>query len=43
MKAWNAFAVACALLLPQTAQGNEIKVLASGALHEIGLELIPQF
>jgi molybdate transport system substrate-binding protein len=36
-------ALASALFLPQIAQANEIKVLASGALDEIGHELIPQF
>lgn len=43
MKARIALILAGALSMPQIAQGNEIKVLASAALHEIGLELLPQF
>jgi molybdate transport system substrate-binding protein len=43
MKTPIGVALACALLVPQIAQANEIKVLSSAALHEIGLELIPQF
>ena len=34
---------ACGLLISHWAQADEIRVLSSGAMHEIGLELIPQF
>ena len=43
MKARIALAAACALVTTHIAHADDIKVIASGALHEIGLELIPQF
>jgi molybdate transport system substrate-binding protein len=43
MKARVALAAVCGLLISHVAQADEIKLLASGAMHEIGLELIPQF
>lgn len=33
----------CALLASHAARADEIKLLASGAMHEIGNELLPQF
>ncbi len=38
-----ALAAACALLISTAVRADEIKVLASGALHDIGDALIPQF
>lgn len=43
MTARIALALACTAVFSPIAQANEIKVLGSGALHEVGLELIPQF
>jgi molybdate transport system substrate-binding protein len=47
MKVRLALAAACSLLIsgfgPSPARADDIKVLASGAMHEIGLELLPQF
>ncbi len=43
MNARIAFVAACALLASHTARADEIKLLASGAMHEIGLELLPLF
>jgi molybdate transport system substrate-binding protein len=36
-------AAACGLLLSSVAQGAEVKVLASGAVKEVALELLPEF
>lgn len=43
MKARIALMAACALLISSVVRADDIKVLASGAMQEIGHELLPQF